>query len=68
MKFEMSHKEKIEAKKCISEHNKECELNNITTTIGGKISYIFTLTGLGVACGVRCACGWHKECTDVSKW
>jgi len=70
MKFEMNHKEKIEANKCINEHNKECELvkNDINAAIGGRISYTFTSTGLGVACGVKCACGWHKECTDVSKW
>jgi DNA-directed RNA polymerase subunit M/transcription elongation factor TFIIS len=38
-------------------------------TIGGKISIIFTPTGLGDCITVKCnACGKEKEITDVSNW
>lgn len=70
MVFEMSIPEIREANKWIKNHNKTCILikNNISATIGGAITYTFTPTGLGMACGVQCACGESHECTDVSHW
>ena len=66
----MSDVESIEAEKALRGHKKSCPLilENKTATIGGRTSYYFAATGLGMACGVRCACGWSKECTDVSNW
>jgi len=66
----MSKIEWDNAQKIIEDHNQNCEIYNsdIQPAIGGRISYFFTPTGLGIACGVQCACGWSKECTDVSNW
>lgn len=36
--------------------------------IGGKISYIFTPTSLGIAKSVECACGQKSNVTDYSDW
>ena len=68
--FIMSEIESLEAENHIKEHNKDCVIYNggVHAAIGGRISYFFTPTGLGMACGVQCACGWSKECTDVSDW
>ncbi len=70
MKFEMSSIEWSETCKWIKSHDKTCTLlkNNIHDTIGARITYTFTPTGLGMACGVRCACGESQETTDVSNW
>lgn len=70
IKFEMTDIEAREASNWIKEHNKTCVLikENIHAAIGGAITYTFTPTSLGMACGVRCACGESHECTDVSDW
>jgi len=70
LSFEMNEQEEKDAEELFKEHDKDCPLvlGNIQSTIGGRISYTFTPTGLGMACGVRCACGWSQECTDVSCW
>lgn len=69
-KFEMSDKESWDADNAVKNHNKDCPIynDNHSAAIGGRISYTFTPTSLGMACGVRCACGWHEEVTDVSDW
>lgn len=36
--------------------------------IGGRISYIFTPTGLGTCIVVRCMCGEELNLTDVTDW
>jgi RNase P subunit RPR2 len=46
--------------------HKSCEFSS---TIGGKISIIFTPTGLGDIVVVKCnKCGEEKDITDVSNW
>lgn len=48
------------------QEHKHCECMG---TIGGKISIIFTPTGLGDCITVKCnSCGKEKEITDVSNW
>ena len=65
MIFTLTPNEVDEYNKFIEEH-KKC---NCSATIGGKISVIFTPTGLGDAKSVKCnACGQEKEITDVSNW
>jgi len=70
MRFEMSPIEIKTANKWIIKHDKVCPLvnGNIHAAIGGRITYTFTPTSLGMACGVSCACGESKEVTDVSDW
>lgn len=63
--FSLNSTEVEEYKKFVSEH-KKCDCS---ATIGGKISIIFTPTGLGDAKSVKCnVCGEEKEITDVSNW
>lgn len=65
MNFVLNQLEDEEYKNFISSH-KNCKC---TATIGGKISIIFTPTGLSNAITVRCnVCGKEKEITDVSNW
>lgn len=65
MIFTLNPNEVDEYNKFIEEH-KNCKCS---ATIGGKISVIFTPTGLGDAKSVKCnACGEEKEITDVSNW
>lgn len=46
--------------------HRSCEFSS---TIGGKISVIFTPTGLGDIVVVKCnKCGEEKDITDVSNW
>ena len=63
--FHLNSTEVEEYKKFVNKH-KKC---NCSATIGGKISIIFTPTGLGNAKSVKCnVCGEEKEITDVSNW
>lgn len=65
MIFTLTPNEVDEYNKFIEEH-KNCKCS---ATIGGKISIIFTPTGLGDAKSVKCnVCGKEKEITDVSNW
>lgn len=65
MGFSLNPNEVNEYYKFIEEH-KNCKCS---ATIGGKISVIFTPTGLGDAKSVKCnVCGKEKEITDVSNW
>lgn len=65
MIFTLTPNEVDEYDKFIEAH-KNCKCS---ATIGGKISIIFTPTGLGDAKSVKCnACGEEKEITDVSNW
>jgi hypothetical protein len=63
--FTLNPNEVDEYDKFIEEH-KKCKCS---ATIGGKISIIFTPTGLGDAKSVKCnVCGEEREITDVSNW
>ena len=63
--FYLNSTEVEEYKNFVNKH-KKC---NCSATIGGKISIIFTPTGLGNAKSVKCnVCGEEKEITDVSNW
>lgn len=63
--FSLNPNEVNEYYKFIKEH-KNCKCS---ATIGGKISVIFTPTGLGNAKTVKCnVCGKEEEITDVSNW
>lgn len=36
--------------------------------IGGKITYCFTPTGIGMAESIKCACGQEKNLADYESW
>lgn len=63
--FSLNKTETEEYKKFVEKH-KSCKFS---ATIGGKISVLFTPTGLGDIIVVKCnSCGKEKEITDVSNW
>lgn len=62
IKFDLTSFERVRATKWIKEH--ECHLKDNPTAIGGRISYIFTPTGLGTVVQVACVCGESKTISD----
>lgn len=68
--FTLNEKEKSEVNEWLKKHNKTCKYkkNNISTAIGGRITYKFTPTSLGVVIVVECACGKQIDVTDVDNW
>ena len=65
MEFRLNENEERDYKEFCNQH-RFCEFRS---TIGGKISVIFTPTGLGPCISVKCnACGETKDITDVSCW
>ena len=58
-----------------TEHNKTCPYYDDGTkvvspqgAIGGRTTYSFTPTGIGVAVTVSCACGAKENITDYDSW
>lgn len=49
------------------ERNHRCPITN-EGAIGGKITYKFTPTSIGVAQGAKCACGEKINVTDYESW
>lgn len=57
------------------EHTKTCSMYDNGTqvsppcgAIGGRLSYTFNPTGLGVITTVKCACGEKLDLTDYDCW
>jgi hypothetical protein len=64
-KFELSHEEKLLADNFIKEH-KDCQYKS---SIGGKISYEFTPTGVGTIKIIKCnSCKTTLNVTDFSRF
>lgn len=62
MEFEINKSELVTK---FREEHKNCP----TSTIGGRVSFIFTPTGLGTIIELRCnGCGKVKNITDMNKW
>lgn len=60
MKFELSDKEIKRAKKWTNKH--KCTLKY------PKLTYCFTITGIGNGVDVKCDCGKSKDITDYNLW
>ena len=46
----------------------KCELKNYSGAIGGRLTYSFTPTGLGLVTKVKCACGEFIDLTGYESW
>lgn len=44
----------------------KCSLKGSGPTVGGRATYVFRPTGIGIICEVVCDCGKKKDITDVS--
>jgi hypothetical protein len=67
LSFELTKEQVEKYKKWNEEHKKVCKLNE-RSTIGGRLTFQFTPTGLGVIESVQCACGEKLELTDINDW
>lgn len=67
MTFTMDDQEVTAAKAWMDAHETVCVIKE-TGAIGGKYTFAFTLTGLGQAVVVQCACGASHNVTNYSQW
>lgn len=66
MKFEIEKEEEV--LKWLSNHECQfCHAENVGA-IGGRLTYCFTPTGLGVICKIKCECGEEFDATDYESW
>lgn len=64
MKFEIQQEKEASINNWIKTHR--CKYKNKPTAIGGRISYIFTPTGIGVFAIAKCICGKEFTIEDGS--
>lgn len=66
MGFPMTEEEVYKAQEWIKTHDKEEHPHQSAGAIGGRYTYEFTPTSIGVLCSVRCSCGDRCDLTDLS--
>ena len=68
--FELDDKQINELQEWREEHDRKCKFSKPDScgAIGGRFTYCFTPTGLGVLTSVRCACGAEVNLTDTNDW
>lgn len=74
-KFHLDDAELEALSKWIAEHNKVCPFYDDGTTIssksgaiGGRLTYAFTPTSIGLVSKIECACGGKTDVTDYGSW
>jgi len=63
--FIITAEEAVAIAKWQQKHERKCGMSTIA--IGGRYTYYFTPTGVGVLAGVKCVCGKKKCFTDCDK-
>lgn len=73
--FTISPGERKQIAEWLAEHNKTCKYHDDGTqasnpcgAIGGRLTYSFTPTGLGLITEVACACGDKIDVTEFEDW
>lgn len=68
--FELGKDELKELNRWEADHNKTCIYANPMNqgAIGGRFTYSFTPTGLGVISKIDCACGESVDLTNYNEW
>lgn len=67
MEFCLTEEEENKYRSWLKEHNKICPIK-YSGAIGGKISFLFTPTSLGVITQVICSCREKINLTDYEGW
>jgi len=62
----LSEDDKVKTNEWDENHN--CKLKDQSVAIGGRLTYCYTPTGLGVITVVKCACGEKIDLTEYSLW
>jgi len=54
----------------LREHDKNCPYSDPMKcgAIGGRLTYCFTPTALGLVIKVKCGCGEEKDVSDYDSW
>ena len=68
MEFGITGSELVKLNKWMKEHDKTCVLKYNQGAIGGRLTYEFTPTGLGVIIKVKCGCGEFVDLTEYEHW
>lgn len=63
----MNQKEQKAALKWMKVHKKMCKQKDVGA-IGGRYSFEFTPTSIGMAIAVKCTCGEKENVTDYDCW
>ncbi|MDB4278112.1 hypothetical protein N9917_00630 [Deltaproteobacteria bacterium] len=68
--FDITEKENLAGRKWLDEHDLTCDFGKQSRqgAIGGRITYGFTRTSIGVIAKMTCACGEHVILSDFSNW
>lgn len=67
MEFCLTEEEENKYRVWIKEHNETCPIK-YSGAIGGKITFQFTPTSLGLITKVICGCGKELNLTDFEGW
>jgi len=65
--FRLEGKEERDADLWKEKHLETCTQKQVGAA-GGRFTYAFTPTGIGVCIVVKCCCGEEKNVTDYSGW
>lgn len=70
MEFKLFEEEERTYREWKSKHDKMCPLADVDNqgAIGGRLTFSFTPTSLGVIYKVKCACGKEKDITSYDQW
>jgi hypothetical protein len=73
--FHIGGEESKNLSQFLVEHNKTCKFYDDGTkanppggAIGGRLTYSFTPTTIGMTVSVKCACGAESNITDYGSW
>jgi len=66
--FELTKEKRQKFNDWLNQHNKYCQLKDNDGAIGGRLTYCFTPTNLGIIITVKCGCGAECDLTNVEDW
>ncbi len=66
MKFELDEEQVRKFKEWDKKHREKCDSD--AGAIGGRLSFVFTPTGMGPLIHVECLCGEEINLTDSEDW
>lgn len=70
MEFTLTEEQSKKAADWKEKHDKTCIFAdpNKQGAIGGRITYCFTGTSLGIIAKIKCGCGEELDLTDYEEW